>query len=222
MYHGGMAKRTTPSSPQPPRPARRYESSRRALQAAQTRRDVLDAAIALFGESGWAGTTLTAIAERAGVAVETVYSGFGTKKGLLRAAIDVAIVGDDEPIPLREREIWQRMGEGNLERRMATGIAMMAEIHGRTAGPWRALVEASGTDAEIEAWRDELEAARRGDLQASLERIFESKVDDDVLDVLWVLYGPEAYSNLLHERAWDLARYERVMRDIGRALMLPT
>jgi AcrR family transcriptional regulator len=219
-----MAKRTPSSTPSSsaPRTPRRYESSRRALQAAQTRRDVLDAAIALFAESGWAGTTLAAIAERAGVAVETVYSGFGTKKGLLRAAIDVAIVGDDAPIPLREREIWQRMGEGSRDMRMRTGVAMMAEIHGRTAGPWRALVEASGTDPEIAAWRDEVEAARRSDTQASLERIFETKIDDDTLDVLWVLYGPEAYSNLLRERGWDLARYERVMVEVGSKLILPS
>ena len=214
-----MAKRT-PAEPALRTP-RRYESSRRALQAAQTRRDVLDAAIALFAESGWAGTTLAAIAERAGVAVETVYSGFGTKKGLLRAAIDVAIVGDDEPISLRDREIWQRMGKGSRETRMKTGVTMMAEIHGRTAGPWRALVEAAGTDPEIAGWRDELEAARRADVKASLERILDKKLDDDTLDVLWVLYGPEAYSNLLRERGWDIARYERVMVAVGKQLTLP-
>ena len=42
---------------------RPYSSTRRQAQAAQTRADVLDAAIALFNERGWSGTTLAAIAE---------------------------------------------------------------------------------------------------------------------------------------------------------------
>ncbi len=66
-----------------PTTKRSYNSSRRTLQAAQTRDEVLRAATELFRETGWAGTTLAAIAERAGVSVETVYKGFGSKKGLL-------------------------------------------------------------------------------------------------------------------------------------------
>jgi len=64
----------------------------RARQAAETRRTVLSAATRLFIERGWAATTLAAVAAEAGTAVETVYSAFGSKSGLLIAAIDVAIV----------------------------------------------------------------------------------------------------------------------------------
>src|SRR5690554_2448277 len=85
------------------RSKRPYNSTRRARQAAQTRADVLAAAMALFAEQGWAGTTLAAIADEAGVSVETIYNGFGSKKALLREAFDVAVVGDAEPIPLAER-----------------------------------------------------------------------------------------------------------------------
>ncbi|HEY7007461.1 MAG TPA: TetR family transcriptional regulator, partial [Jatrophihabitantaceae bacterium] len=73
---------------------RTYSSDRRRRQAEQTRADVLRAAVTLFSTSGWSATTLAAIAAEAGVAVETVYSGFGSKKNLLREAIDVSIVGD--------------------------------------------------------------------------------------------------------------------------------
>ena len=44
---------------------RAYNSARRTRQAAQTRQDVIDAAIALFTTAGWAGATVAAIAERA-------------------------------------------------------------------------------------------------------------------------------------------------------------
>src|SRR5262245_26382925 len=91
---------------------RTYDSRRRSRQAAQTREESLTAAIELFSESGWAGTTLAAIAERAGVAVETIYAGFGSKKGLLRVALDVAIAGDTAEIPVADRPEALRVGEG--------------------------------------------------------------------------------------------------------------
>ena len=97
-----MAKQTSER-----RPARRqYSSSLRARHAADTKAQVLTAAAELFQESGWSGTTVSAIAKRAGVAVETVYSGFGSKKHVLRAVLDFAVVGDAEPVPLVEREVF--------------------------------------------------------------------------------------------------------------------
>src|SRR5215813_2309798 len=97
---------------------RSYNSTRRTRQAAQTRAEILTAAIELFGEHGWAGTTLAAIAERADVAVETIYSGFRSKKGLLRAALDVAVVGDTEAIPFSERPEAKALAEGTRDQRL--------------------------------------------------------------------------------------------------------
>src|SRR3954454_8439676 len=133
--------------------ARTYDSTRRTKQAAQTRAEVLDAAIELFGEHGWAGTTLAAVADRAGVAVETIYKTFGSKKNLLRAAMDVAIVGDVEEIPLAERPVYQRIGHGTVEERAKAGIAMTSEVHERSARVWQALLEASASDPDIDEAR---------------------------------------------------------------------
>src|SRR6478672_5536731 len=110
----------TPKSTRQPR--RRYSSPLRAAQADRTRAQVLAAAATCFEESGWAGTTVAAIAERAGVAVETIYSGFGSKKAVLRQVIDVAVVGDSEPVPLAEREVFTRLAEGPRDARMDAGI----------------------------------------------------------------------------------------------------
>ena len=114
-------------------PKRRYSSTRRAAQAAQTRDDVLRAAVAAFTDHGWGGTTLGAVATAAGVAVETIYSGFGSKKGLLRAAFDVSIVGDDAPLPLNERPEYHAMGHGSVVERCIAGARLTAEIHERSA-----------------------------------------------------------------------------------------
>ena len=145
---------------------RRYTSTRRAQQAAATRQDVIAAGIELFAESGWAGTTIAALAERAGVAVETIYAGFGSKRGVLRAAMDAAVVGDADPIPLVDRPEFARLQEGSLEERVAACAKLVTDIHRRSAGVWRAIVEAASAEAEVAAWRDELEANRRVDVGA--------------------------------------------------------
>src|SRR2546422_11566269 len=72
---------------------RRYDSTRRRAQAAQTRQDILKAAQQLFREGGYAGTTITDVAAAAGVAVETIYRGFGSKGGPFKGGVGGAVAG---------------------------------------------------------------------------------------------------------------------------------
>lgn len=192
---------------------RSYNSSRRTLQAAQTREAVLEAGRTLFGETGWAGTTLAAIAEEAGVSVETVYKGFASKKGLLRAAMDTAIVGDAEPIPYVERPEFAALGEGSVEERIARGAALTAEINERSAGVWQAIVEAASGDVEVDGWRLELERGRRIDVGRSAALVVGHEVDDDVATMLWVLNSPETYRKLVHDTGLSRAEYEAFLVD---------
>src|SRR5947209_7539328 len=85
------------------RAARRYHSPRRAEQARRTRATILAAARDAFLATGYAGTTMRAVAVAAGVSLPTVELAFGTKARLLAGVIDVAIAGDDEPLPVLAR-----------------------------------------------------------------------------------------------------------------------
>ena len=71
----------------------------RKEKAAATRRRMLDAAHACFVERGYPGTTMAAIAERAGVAEQTLYFTFHTKAGLLGEVFERAVFGADELPP---------------------------------------------------------------------------------------------------------------------------
>jgi AcrR family transcriptional regulator len=195
------------SSATKPKP-RRYDSSRRTRQAEQTRSEVLAAALELFNERGWAGTTLAAIAERAEVAVETIYSGFGSKKGLLRAAMDVGVVGDSEPVPFAEREEAARMGRGSREARLRAAVEIQTDIHERTAGVWQAILAAASSDEEVDRWRIELDAGRRLETQRSLALMYERKVDEHVVDLFWALFSSEVYSKLTRDAGWSRSEYE--------------
>jgi AcrR family transcriptional regulator len=76
---------------------RKYHSPLRADQAEQTRRRILEAGFRLFVDRGYAGTTIAAVAEEAGVSPETIYLSLGGKRGLLEGVIEMAIAPDDDP-----------------------------------------------------------------------------------------------------------------------------
>ena len=83
----------------------RAAGSPRAEQVRTTRQRVLGAARDLFLRRGFAGATIEAVAHRAGVSPQTVYNVVGGKAALLKAVYDVALAGDDEPVPMIERPI---------------------------------------------------------------------------------------------------------------------
>jgi AcrR family transcriptional regulator len=188
---------------------RKYDSSRRKRQAEQTRAEVLMSAMELFNTRGWSGTTLADVAAAAGVAVETIYSGFGSKKALVRDAFDAAVVGDAERVPYVEREGYRLLGVGTLAARMRAAMDLIADTHERSAGVWRALADAADGDADLMAWVLDAERRRRLDLGRSLERVFERAMEGPLVDILWVLFGPESYRKLVHEAGLTRAQYQR-------------
>jgi len=64
---------------------RRYELKRRAERKAETRRRIVEATVALHTTEGPARTTISAIAERAGVERHTVYAHFPDESTLFAA-----------------------------------------------------------------------------------------------------------------------------------------
>ena len=79
----------------------------RAQRAAATRQRIIKAAYHLFTTRGYAATTMAAIAEAAGVAVQTVYFTFHTKATLLSRSYDYAVMGEERPrVP--EQQPWYR------------------------------------------------------------------------------------------------------------------
>ncbi|MGI8529262.1 MAG: TetR/AcrR family transcriptional regulator, partial [Geodermatophilaceae bacterium] len=83
---------------------RSYDSSGRREAARARRQRSLRAAGELFLANGYPRTTVAAIAQRAGVSEDLIFQLFTSKRGVLKEVMDVAIGGDDEEIPLLERE----------------------------------------------------------------------------------------------------------------------
>src|SRR2546428_11926576 len=100
------------------RPAvkRQYQSPLREAQASATRRTVVDAAARLFAERGYGAASVDAIAEEAGVGRATVFTSVGGKATMLKTAYDIAIVGDDEAVPLPQRPWAQHVRDAPTAR----------------------------------------------------------------------------------------------------------
>src|SRR5258707_5828589 len=143
------------------RPPRRYRSSLRDGQARRTRQRVLDAATAVFLDRGYGGATIRAVAAGAKVSVPTVEALFGTKARLLKAAIDVAIAGDDEPVAVLDRG-WAADARqaGTAEEFLSVVAGVVAAAQARSAGLVLAVSERSAKDLELEHDAQQIVAQR--------------------------------------------------------------
>lgn len=191
----------------------------RARQAAETRQYVLSAATRLFIERGWAATTLAAVSAEAGTAVETVYSAFGSKSGLLIAAIDAAIVGDDDDTPLVERAEFAALGAGRRSERLVTAARIITRALVHAVPLMGALQEASASDAASKVRWQAYETDRRAVILTGLERILGKEPPETLVDSIWALASPEVFTKLTGERGWTVERYERWLVQTGGALL---
>jgi AcrR family transcriptional regulator len=135
--------------------AKTVKSGIRAEHAALTRTRILDAARAEFVDRGFAGAPVTAIAERAGVAVPTVYKVFTSKRNLLSHVVDRAMTGVEGDGRVDTQAWWrEQLDEPDPERQLALIARNARRIYER-AGPALEVVRAAAAlDPDIgRIWR---------------------------------------------------------------------
>lgn len=192
---------------------RRYRSQLREQQAAATREVVIDVARELFVTNGWAGTGMREVATAAGVAVETVYAHFSSKRGLLRAVADLAVVGDDEAVALAQRPEFQAMGTGRRPARIQAAARLLTGVQVRTAPFTKLLRQAAPTDDEIAGMLHDTRERQRQDIAAALHLILNRPPTDAERDGIWAVASPEVYLLLVEESGWTVDRYEAWVAD---------
>jgi len=188
----------------------------RAARVAETEDKILRSAAELFTEHGYAGTTLAAVADRARVGARTVYVRFGTKAGLLKRAVDVAIAGDAAPVDVRGRDWFTlTLNAPTAAERIAAmahgGAAMMA----RAGDILAVALQAAGVEPEL---AEASQAGRRATLDNF--RLFWTRMAEDGLlppgsDIDWLtetstlLGHAETYLLARQMMGWDPDAYER-------------
>lgn len=194
---------------------RQYRSTLRGAQAQSTRSAVIAAAAKLFVERGYGATSIDDIAAEAGVSRATVFTSVGGKPMVLKAAVDVAIVGDDEPVALPERPRSKAIrSEPDPRKYLALYAELVTEIGGRLASVYEALRGAAGADRDARAlWESHLHQRRQGAANVVGDVVRKGALrpgldSETAADIVWLLNDPGLYHLLVHRRGWSPARFQ--------------
>ncbi|WP_329239138.1 TetR/AcrR family transcriptional regulator [Actinoallomurus sp. NBC_01490] len=187
----------------------RPKSGARAAKAAQTRARMLAAARELFVERGYTATTMQAIATRAGVAVQTLYFTFETKRAILKELLDIEVAGDTAPVATLDRPWVAQALAAPPEDMLRQLVAATAAIHARVAPVLEVVRSAGATDPDIaELWRTNIAQrhtvlavftgalAAKGGLRSGLNAI-------RAADIALATLAPETYQLLTCDRGWS-------------------
>jgi AcrR family transcriptional regulator len=208
-----------------PRP---YDTTNRQRQAADTRRRIFEAAQELFTRDGYVTTTIAAIAEHAGVAVQTVYASTKSKRDILKGILDLAISGEEEQVPVQASWRWREI---EAEPDPRTKLRELARLHRdicvREAPAFAIMADAAGSDLEIRTLMHDMADQRYQDhhrLAKTLHQTGHLRPDLSsrrAADIMWALANEQTYLALVRDRRWSTHDYEGWLADQLIAALLP-
>lgn len=206
---------------------RAYDSTGRLERARANRRAMLDAAIELLEQQGYAETTLAQIAQRSGLSAPAAYKAFGNKPGMVKAAFDYAAAGDDDPTPVPQRERTRRiLAEPNPVIKLEIYTEGMVERLARLARLQLLARVAASVDTQMQpVWQEMSDGRLRGMaiIAANLAEGGHLRADvdeEEARDVLWTYNSPELYELLVLTRGWESSRYrDWALRALINALL---
>jgi AcrR family transcriptional regulator len=205
---------------------RRYDASKRREAATRTRAAILDAARQLFSERGYAATPMTAIAEQAGVALDTVYASVGRKPELARLLIETAISGTGEAVPAEERDYVRAIqAASDAETKITIYASAIRVIAARMSPLLAMLQQAAPAEPQLAALWHEITERRHANMRrfvADLAAVATLRVEPgEAADIVWATNAPELYQLLVGQRGWSPERYEHFLADTWHRLLLP-
>lgn len=187
----------------------------RQAQVAQTEERIVAAATELFLAHGYVATTLEAVARRAQVGARTVYLRFGTKAALFKRVVDVAIVGDAEPVDVLGRGWMQAaMTAPTAAERIAAMAAAGRQIMQRTGALFAVAQQAAAVEPLIaEFWQQGREQTRHAHAvvlsRADSDGLLDPRVDLDwLIETSTIVGSAETYLLITRLTGWDLDSYQ--------------
>jgi AcrR family transcriptional regulator len=201
--------------------------ARKGERGGETRARIVAAAGTLFRERGYLDTTMAAIAAEAGVVVQTLYLTFGSKVAILQAAHDMAVVGDDEPIPVLERD-WANDARTEPDGRKALeGVLTNARRINTRVAPIYAAIQAAAADPDVAALLARIRAQRLATMCALAEELAtkagfsQLQSPERAADILYAVASIEFLGLLTVQREWSLDELDAWSYDIAAAQLFP-
>jgi AcrR family transcriptional regulator len=198
---------------------RRYHSPRRSEQAEATRIAVLVAAQRLFERDGYARTSVAAIAKEARVTPRTVYLGFETKAGLLRAVWNRALRGEHDDAPVAAQRWFQEvLEEPDPERTLRLNAHNSRRFKERSTELLQVVRDAAPVETEIAGLWQRIQAEYHANQRAVVESLRPGALKQGLsvtraADMIWALNHPNTWIQLHVLRGWTPAQYERWVGD---------
>jgi hypothetical protein len=122
--------------------------------------------------------------------------------------LDIAVTGDDRPIPLAERPEFAALASGRLQERAQAAARLLSSVHSHTKGLQRALREAAASDPDLEQMLRTNEEHQRADLERGAQLVYGKPPTPTLRDALWALCSFELYQLLVGRSGWSEPRYE--------------
>src|ERR1700730_8670577 len=205
---------------------RSYSSAVRQEQAAQTRTRILEAAGALFASRGYARTTISAIAQTANVATDTVYATFGSKARVLTALIDSRLApaaGVDNVMDRAETHAVR--DEPDQRRQLHLFARDMAAVSTRVRPLYEIMRTASAVEPEMAAVFAEMDGYPLRNMRHAASWIAAHgplRVDvDRAAETIWALASPDVARMLCEGRGWSEESYAEWLEDALIRTLLP-
>ena len=209
------------------RKSRPYDARGRMEQAQRNRENIIEVARRVFLERGYAATTINAIAQEAGVSIETIYKSFGGKAGLVRAIYERGLAGrGDTPAPERSDAMSAR--EADPRAILRHWGALTAEVSPLVSPILQLVRSAATTDPELAELLSESDAQRltrmRRNARVLVDRRFLRKgvTAERAAEILWAYTSPELYDLFVMRRGWTPQRFGEFVASALTAALLPT
>lgn len=200
---------------------RPHEGPARQARTRRTRTAVVEAARILFIERGYAATTIEAISDLSDTPQATVYRLFSSKLGILKALLDVSVVGDDEAVAMVDRpQVRALLSDGDPKNQLAGFAALLRDVMARAASVHRILADAARSDEDAASLLGEIARQRQEGQQRVARSLARSRAlrprlrERDAADIIHALASPEVYGLLVFDRGWSGERYEKWLRAI--------
>jgi AcrR family transcriptional regulator len=188
---------------------RSYDTSLRRQQARQSHDRIIEMAQRRFLRDGYGPTTISAIANDAGVSVDTIYKSFGGKPGLIRAMSARALHGSGR-VPAEQRSDELQARETDPRELISRWGVFVTEIAPLASPIALLLRDAAGSHPELTALLEEVHAERLRRMTENARRFAASghlrpgiKVAD-AANVMWTYTAPELYELLVLRRGMPL------------------
>jgi AcrR family transcriptional regulator len=193
----------------------------RGRRGSDTRRRIEQAAAGLFTEHGYTGTSIQAVADAAGVHVQTIYQAYGTKAALLAAVGALLVAGEDDPATHPSERAWVRriQAEPDPARKLSLYVQHIAAVTPRVIALIDMLRATAPAEPDAAAFLDQIEQGRHlGPLNLLAPLAEQGQLRDGLTlaaasDITYALVSPDTFRALALQRGWTWTRAQQWLTD---------